>query len=71
MINEKKNFMLYVMQIKKYVKLKKLLSKYIQHGKTNVYIHSRNVAYVSYMMARFCERRFGSKINYDVLRLGW
>ena len=70
MINEKKKFMLYVIQIKKYVKLQKLLSKYIQHGRTNVYIHSRNVAYVSFMIARFCERRFNSKIDYDVLVVG-
>ncbi len=70
MINEKKKFMLYVIQIKKYVKIQKMLSKYIQHGKTNLYIHSRNVAYVSFMIARFCERRFNSKINYDILVVG-
>ncbi len=70
MINEKRKFMLYVMQIKKYVKIQKMLSKYIQHGKTNVYIHSRNVAYVSFMIARFCERKFNSKIDYDVLVVG-
>lgn len=70
MINEKRKFMLYVMQIKKYVKIQKMLSKYIQHGKTNVYIHSRNVAYVSFMIARFCERKFNSRIDYDVLVVG-
>ncbi len=70
MITYKKDFLIYVREIKKYVKLQKMLAKYIQHGKTNVYIHSRNVAYISYIIARFCERRFGLKVNYQVLVVG-
>ncbi len=67
---DKKEFVIYIRQIKKYVALQEMLGKYIQHGKTNLYIHSRNVAYLSYIMARFFERRFGVKIDYDVLIVG-
>ncbi|MCI9366386.1 MAG: HD domain-containing protein [Clostridia bacterium] len=70
MVKDKKEFLVYVMQIKKYVKIQKMLSKYIQHGKTNVYIHSRNVAYLSYLIARFCEKKFKVKIDYNVLVVG-
>lgn len=69
-VNQKKEFVVHIMQIKRYVKIKKMLGEYIQHGKTNVYIHSRNVAYLSYLIARFCERKFNAKINYDVLVVG-
>ncbi len=69
-LSYRKDFALRIMQIKRYVAIQKLLSKYIQHGKTNVYIHSRNVAYLSYIIARFFERRFKIKINYDVLVVG-
>ena len=70
MIREKRIFTKKIMQIKRYVKIQKMLEKYIQHGKTNLYIHSRNVAYLSYIIARFCERRFHIIINYDVLVVG-
>lgn len=69
-VNRKREFASYIMQIKRYVKIQQMLSQYIQHGKTSVYIHSRNVAYLSYVIARFCERRFNIKINYDVLVVG-
>ena len=70
MISEKKDFVLHIIQIKRYIRIEKMLRKYIQHGKTNVYIHSRNVAYLSYIIAKFCERNFNFKINYDVLVIG-
>ena len=70
MVKNKKEFVLYIIQIKRYVKIQKMLGKYIQHGKTNLYIHSRNVAYLSYVIARFCERRFKLKIDYNVLVIG-
>ncbi len=66
----KRRFLLHIIQIKRYIAIQKMLSKYIQHGNTNIYIHSRNVAYLSYIIARFCERRFKIKINYDVLVVG-
>lgn len=69
-LSYKKDFIQRVMQIKRYVAIQKMLSKYIQHGKTTVYTHSRNVAYLSYIIARFCERRLKLKINYDVLVVG-
>lgn len=70
MISEKKDFLLHIIQIKRYIRIEKMLRKYIQHGKTNVYIHSRNVAYLSYIIAKFCERNFNFIINYDVLIIG-
>lgn len=66
----KRDFIIKIMRIKRYVAIQEMLSKYIQHGKTNIYIHSRNVAYLSYIIARFCERRLKLKIDYDVLVVG-
>lgn len=68
--NKKRDFIIHLIQIKRYVNIKKMLSGYIQHGKTSVYIHSRNVAYMSFLIARFFEKRFNAKINYDVLVVG-
>lgn len=70
LISFKRDFILRIVRIKRYVAIQKMLSKYIQHGKTNIYIHSRNVAYLSYIIAKFCEKRFNLKINYDVLVVG-
>lgn len=69
-ISNKKEFILYIIKIKKYVKLQKMLGSYIQHGKTTVYIHSRNVAYVSYIIAKFIEKKFNIKVDYDILVVG-
>jgi len=66
----KRDFALRIIQIKRYIAIQKMLGKYIQHGKTTVYIHSRNVAYLSYIIARFCERKLKLKINYDFLVVG-
>lgn len=66
----KREFALRIIRIKRYVAIQKMLGKYIQHGKTTVYIHSRNVAYLSYIIARFCERKFKLRINYDFLVVG-
>ena len=65
--NNKRGFIMHIMQIKKHVNLQKMLGSYIQHGKTCVYTHSRNVAYLSYIIARFFEKTFNVFINYDVL----
>ncbi len=69
-IREKKEFLLYVDQIKKHLQIQKMLTPYLQHGTTNVYIHSRNVAYNSFLFAKFLERRFGYKIDYEILVVG-
>ena len=68
--NIEREFTLHIMRIKRCVNLQKMLGEFIQHGKTSVYIHSRNVAYISFVIARFCEKRFGTKIDYDVLVVG-
>lgn len=70
MIVEKKEFVSHIIQIKRYVEIQKMLMQYMQHGKTNVYTHSRNVAYLSYTIAKFCEKKLKIKINYDVLIVG-
>ena len=69
-LNNKKNFIIQIMQIKKNLNLKKMLGSYIQHGNTNVYTHSRNVAYISYLIANFFEKKFKAKINYNELIVG-
>ena len=68
--NNKRGFIMHIMQIKKHVNLQKMLGSYIQHGKTCVYTHSRNVAYLSYKIAKHWKKRFGANINYDVLIVG-
>ena len=68
--NIKRDFIIYLMQIKRNVNIQKMLSGYIQHGKTSVYIHSRNVAYMSFLIARFFEKKFNVNINYDMLVVG-
>ena len=68
--NEKKEFLFYIIKIKRHIKIQMMLSKYKQHGKTNVYIHSRNVAYYSFLLAKFLEKRIKCKIDYDFLTVG-
>ena len=69
--NEKmRNFATYIKPIKDKVKIRQMLSEYIQHGNTNVYIHSRNVAFLSYKIAKFFERTFRIKIEYEALIVG-
>lgn len=66
-IKEKREFLLYLIKIKRHVKIREILGKYIQHGTTTVYIHSRNVAYYSFLFAKFLENKLGAKINYEIL----
>ena len=66
-IKEEREFLLYLMKIKHHIKIKNMLSKYIQHGNTTVYTHSRNVAYYSFLFAKFLETRLGARINYEIL----
>ncbi len=70
MLINKRTFVIYIKEIKKHVNIQKLLSCYIQHGTTNTYVHSRNVAYMSYYIAKFFEKKLGLIIDYDVLIVG-
>lgn len=69
-IKEKKEFLFYIIKIKNHIKIQMMLSKYKQHGKTNVYIHSRNVAYCSFLFAKFLDKNFGYRIDYEILTVG-
>jgi len=69
-VKDKKEFLLYVIGIKHHIKIQMLLGKYIQHGNTSVYTHSRNVAYNSFLFAKFLEKHFGYKIDYEILTVG-
>ncbi|MCI8393625.1 MAG: phosphohydrolase [Clostridia bacterium] len=66
-ISEKREFILYLLKIKHHVRIRAMLQKYIQHGSTTVYTHSRNVAYKSFLFAKFLERKLGATINYEIL----
>ena len=66
-IKQKREFLIFLMRIKHHIKIQRMLSKYIQHGNTNVYIHSRNVAYYSFLFAKFIERNLKCKIDYEIL----
>ena len=69
-INKKREFLIYLIEIKHNIKIHKMLSKYKQHGKTTVYIHSRNVAYYSFLFAKFLEKYLKYSINYETLIVG-
>ena len=69
-LNEKREFLSLVMNINKEVDLPKMLGSYIQHGKTSVYTHSRNVAYLSFKIANFMENKFKTKIDMNNLIVG-
>lgn len=66
----KREFVSYIHNIKRKVDLRNMLGEYIQHGNTSVYTHIRNVAYLSFKMAKFMERKLKMKINYDTLIVG-
>lgn len=66
-IREKREFLIYLIKIKHHIKIQKMLSKYVQHGKTTVYTHSRNVAYYSFLVAKFLEKKIGASIDYEIL----
>lgn len=66
-LTEKREFILYLIKIKHHIKIQSMLSKYIQHGHTTVYTHSRNVAYYSFLFAKFLERKLKLRINYEIL----
>lgn len=70
LINDKREFISYILKIKEKVDIRKMLDCYIQHGNTSVYIHSRNVAYLSFKMAKSIERKFHKKIDYKTLITG-
>ena len=69
-IKEKREFLIYLMKIKHHIKIQSKLCKYIQHGNTSVYVHSRNVAYFSFLFAKFLEKRLKCKIDYEILTVG-
>lgn len=69
-ISKKREFMFYLMRIKHHIRIQDMLNKYVQHGNTTVYVHSRNVAYFSFLFAKFLERRLNAKIDFEILIVG-
>ncbi len=63
----KKEFLGYIIHKEYYDFLKQELNKYYQHGKTTTYKHSRDVAYNSYKIAHFFNRRIRNSIDVDIL----
>lgn len=70
MIQIKREFYSNLRNIENYKQICKLESLYFQHGTTTVYKHSRNVAYYSLLFAKFLERKFNIRFNYDSLIMG-
>ena len=62
-----KEFLNYIVKKDYYKNLKHELKKYIQHGDTSTFCHSRSVAFKSYKMAETLEKVFHAKIDYDSL----
>ncbi len=62
-----KSFLNYIVHKDYYSFLKTELSKYIQHGNTSVFKHSRDVAYNSYRLSNFFKKYFNANIDNDSL----
>lgn len=70
MITEKREFYQYLYKIRNYKYVCEMLSLYRQHRKTSVLKHSRNVAYISYKLARKISQIHKIKFNYENLVIG-
>lgn len=68
--NIKKEFYSYITKQFYYALARKELSKYLQHGNTNIMRHCRNVAYLSFVCAKMLEKKFGFKFDYKALVIG-
>ena len=68
--NFKKEFYSYITTQFYYSMIRKELSKYLQHGDTTIMKHSRNVAFLSYLLAKKLEKIFNFKFNYEDLIIG-
>ena len=66
----KKEFYGYITKQIYYSPIRKELSKYLQHGNTNIMKHCRNVAYFSFVCAKFLEQKFNMKFDYETLVIG-
>ncbi len=62
-----KDFLKIITQQSYYDFLKNELKKYNQHGKTSIFKHSRNVAFNSYKVGNYINKKFGNKIDIDTL----
>lgn len=70
MLPYRKEFYTYIRKQFYHKKIRKELSKYIQHGNTTIRKHTRNVAYLSFICAKMLEKRFGFKFDYEALVIG-
>jgi uncharacterized protein len=64
---ETKEFLSYIVNKDYYKNLKYELKKYIQHGNTSIFCHSRSVAYKSYKLAEALEKTLHMKMDYESL----
>ncbi len=63
----RKSFLNLIIKKDYYKFLKNELKKYCQHGKTSTFKHCRDVAYTSYLMAKFFENRFNASLDTENL----
>lgn len=66
----KKVFYSYITKQFYYASIRKELCKYLQHGNTTIMRHCRNVAFLSFTFAKFLERKFNIKFDYETLIIG-
>ena len=66
-LHEEKYFLKYIIHKEYYYFLRNELSKYTQHGNTSIFKHSKIVAFNSYVVGNFFEKRFNAKIDFDSL----
>ncbi len=62
-----KDFLNYIVHKDYYKFLKEELSKYIQHGNTTVFKHSRDVAFNAYKFANAFHNRFHTSFDFESL----
>lgn len=70
MLTIKRDFYNQLIRIEKYKEIQKLQSLYFQHGTTNIYKHSRNVAFICILVAKKLEKNLHISFNYKDLLVG-
>lgn len=66
----KREFYSYITKKLYYSSIRKELSKYLQHGNTNIMKHCRSVAYLCFVCAKNLEKKLNIKFDYNALIIG-
>ncbi len=65
-----RDFWNYIRKQSYFLFTKRELTKYIQHGSTTIYKHTRNVSYLCFCFAKFLEKHYHWQFDYEALIIG-